>query len=135
MNAERPNPDRVTTDWQLHIRSFDEPIDPDDPDANFLYDVAAHAPLDVEPNITNVASNVGVEPGALVQYILAKWGTGGSEGITAIGPNTLDRLLQIIDDTDPDDPGQAQAAFVKLAEIIRWLDLGRQPGTYDKTAG
>lgn len=98
----------------------------DDPDANLKVDVAAYAGLEPLTTLTNLARNVDVPVGALVRYVLAKWASGGSEGLLEVGPSTVARLAATVAEAEAAGTDEARlAAYRVLREVVGWLEHGR----------
>ena len=96
----------------------------DDPDHNFKSDVAAYANADPLSTIANLAANLDVPVGAVVRYVLAKWASGGSEGVLELGPSTVDRLTEVVREARSNGSEAARlAAFEQLAQMIEWVRL------------
>lgn len=99
--------------------------DADDPDANFRDDVAAYSRADPLATIRRLCDNLGMPIGAVVRYVLAKWATGGSEAVLELGPSTVDRMRQVVDDAEAAGTDAARlAAYDQLAVMVGWLGHG-----------
>jgi hypothetical protein len=110
----------------VRLVRWDGPWPEDDPDANLKVDVASYAELDPLSTLRTLSSGTGIPVGALVRYIVARWASGGSEGLLALGPDTVGRLRAVVDDADrADDDAGRLAVYERLGEMVRWLDAGR----------
>ena len=109
----------------VRLRSWDGPWPADDPDANFKVDVAAYSRADPLLTLTNLARSIDVPVGALVRYVLARWASGGSEGLLEIGPSTVERMRAEVEraEADGSDAARLQAYHV-LRQQVSWLDHG-----------
>lgn len=107
--------------------------DADDPDANFRADVAAYSRADPLATVRRLCDNLGMPVGAVVRYVLAKWATGGSEAVLELGPSTVDRMRQVVEDAEAAATDAARlAAYQQLAVMVGWLGHGLDDpeGTY-----
>ncbi len=109
----------------VRLTPWTGPWDSDDPDANFKADVATYSLADPLSTIGNVASNVGIPVGALVRYVLAKWASGGAEGLLELGPSTVERMRDVV--AAAEDAGTDEArleAYATLSAMVGWLSHG-----------
>src|ERR1700685_683748 len=90
--AEPSHPERPAK--LVELSAWAGPWSEDDPDANFKADVALYAHVDPMVTIRTLGANVGVPPGALAHYVLAKYATGGSGGLLELGPTMVNRLWE-----------------------------------------
>lgn len=97
----------------------------DDPDANFKTDVAIHADADPLVTLRGLAEALDIPVGALARYVLAKWATGGSEGLLELGPSTVARMRAMIDEAEAAGTDDARlAAYDVLRQQVSWLATG-----------
>ncbi|MDX1620675.1 MAG: DUF6027 family protein [Nitriliruptorales bacterium] len=109
----------------VRLERWSEPIDPADPDANFKAEVAAYTQLDPLRTIENVASNLDLPVGAVVRYVLARWATGGSEGLLELGTSAVDRMREAIDRAETAGTDLAKLeAYEILKQQVGWLHHG-----------
>jgi 8-oxo-dGTP pyrophosphatase MutT (NUDIX family) len=109
----------------VRLRPWSGPWPGDDPDANLKVDVAAYSQTDPLATLTNLARSIDVPVGALVRYVLARWASGGSEGLLELGPSTVERMraeVQRAEDT-ASDAARLQAYEV-LRQQVSWLAHG-----------
>ena len=100
------------------------PWDFDDPDANFKEEVAAYGLLEPLDTITRLSESLDIPVGALVRYVLAKWATGGSEGMLHIGGTSVQRMHNACQAAESEDTDEARLrAYEELREMVRWLHL------------
>lgn len=98
----------------------------DDPDANLKVDVAAYSHLDPLTTVRILAEGTGIPVGALVRYVLARWASGGSEGLVELGPRTVARMAAVVDEAEAARSDEERLdIYGRLAEMVRWLDAGR----------
>ena len=109
------------------------PWDFDDPDANFKEEVAAYGLLEPLATITRLSESLDIPVGALVRYVLAKWATGGSEGMLHIGGTSVQRMHNACQAAESEDTDEARLrAYEELREMVRWLHLPiEDPTIYD----
>ncbi len=109
----------------LHLVPWTGPFGSDDPDANFKADVATYSLADPLSTLENVSRNLDVPVGALARYVLAKWASGGAEGLLELGPSTVERMRAVVDDAEDADTDEARlAAYRTLAGMVGWLAHG-----------
>lgn len=117
----------------VRLEPWTGPWPDDDPDANFKADVATYSLADPLSTVENVARNVGVPTGALVRYVLAKWASGGAEGLLELGPSTVERMRAAVDAAEAEGTDAARLdAYASLAAMVGWLAHGIDDpaGTY-----
>ena len=117
----------------VRLTAWSGPWPGDDPDANFKADVAAYSQLDPLATVRRLSTNLDIPVGAVVRYVLAKWATGGSEGLLELGPSTVERMRAAVDDAEQAGTDDARlAAYEQLAAMIGWLAHGLDDpdGTY-----
>ena len=109
------------------------PWDFDDPDANFKEEVVAYGLLEPLDTITQLSESLDIPVGALVRYVLAKWATGGSEGMLHIGGTSVQRMHNACQAAESEDTDEARLrAYEELREMVRWLHLPiEDPTIYD----
>ncbi len=107
--------------------------DSDDPDANFKEEVTAYGLLDPLETLNGLANSLDIPIGALARYVLAKWATGGSEGMLHIGSSTVQRMRNTCDKAEERDTEEARlSAYNELREIIEWLYVPiEEPEVYE----
>ncbi len=114
------------------VRSI-PPWNPDDPDANFRADVAAHARTDPLATIRRLCANLDLPVGAVVRYVLARWASGGSEAMLELGPSTVQRMREVVAGAEAADTVEARLdAYAQLRGMVEWLAHGLDDpaGTY-----
>jgi hypothetical protein len=96
----------------------------DDPDANFKTDVALYANVDPMTTIERLAHAIGVPEGAIVNYVLAKWASGGSGGLLELGPTMVLRLWTPVEDAEREGTDEARLrAYEQLRTMLSWLRI------------
>ena len=120
-------------DQTVSLVRWSGPWDSDDPDANFKEEVAAYGLLEPLDTITQLSESLDIPVGALVRYVLAKWATGGSEGMLHIGGTAVQRMHNAGQAAEGEDTDEARLrAYEELREMVRWLHLPiEDPTIYD----
>ena len=121
------------SDQTVSLVRWSGPWDSDDPDANFKEEVAAYGLLEPLDTITRLSESLDIPVGALVRYVLAKWATGGSEGMLHIGGTSVQRMHNACQAAESEDTDEARLrAYEELREMVRWLHLPiEDPTIYD----
>lgn len=121
------------SDQTVSLVRWSGPWDSDDPDANFKEEVAAYGLLEPLDTITQLSESLDIPVGALVRYVLAKWATGGSEGMLHIGGTSVQRMHNACQAAESEDTDEARLrAYEELREMVRWLHLPiEDPTIYD----
>lgn len=96
-----------------------------DPDANFKADVALYSLLDPLQTLHGLAARTGVPDGALARYVLARWASGGGEGLLELGPSTVARMWDACERAEAEGSTAARLqAYTQLREMLAWLRAG-----------
>ena len=98
----------------------------DDPDANFKIDVALYnRAVDPLETLRTLSRNLDVPLGALVRYVLARWASGGADGLLALGPSTVGRMTEAVEEAERIGTDDARlAAYAQLRAMLSWLNEG-----------
>lgn len=123
-----PDPEPVIT-----LVRWKGPWPADDPDANFKDEVAAYRLVDPLHTLEGASEAMDIPVGALARYVLAKWATGGSEGMLHTGSTTIERMHELCEGAEAADTPEARIeAYEQLRQIISWLRVPfHHPSTYD----
>lgn len=116
----------------LRLERWSGPWAPDDPDAAFKAEVAAHAALDPLATLNGMSQALGIPVGALARYVLARWATAGSGGLLELGPEMVQRLWEPVEAAERagDDAARLEA-YERLRGMLSWLKSGLDdPGAY-----
>jgi hypothetical protein len=106
----------------VRLVRWDGPWPDDDPDANLKDGVAAYSHEDPLVTLRVLGGGTGVPIGALVRYVVAKWASGGSEGILELGPSTVRRMAEVCEQAEEAGTEAARAdAYEQLRQMIAWL--------------
>lgn len=97
----------------------------DDKDANFKADVVLYAHADPLHTLDNLGASVGIPVGGLIHYVLARWASAGSATLLEVGPSTINRMWEQVEQAEAADTDAARlAAYDVLRQMVSWL---RQP--------
>jgi hypothetical protein len=110
----------------IDLEPWTGPWPDDDPDANFKIDVALYNRGD-DPLATleMLSKNLNIPVGALVRYVLAKWASGGAEGLLELGPSTVARMTDTCSVAEDVGTDEARlAAYHQLRTMLSWLNEG-----------
>jgi hypothetical protein len=116
----------VASGESVSLEPWDGPWPDDDPDANFKIDVALYNQAD-DPlaAIRMLSTNLDIPVGALVRYVLAKWASGGADGLLELGPSTVARMTQACLDAEAAGTDEARlVAYAQLRSMLSWLNEG-----------
>lgn len=109
----------------VRLEPFRGPWPDDDPDANFKADIATYAMTDPLMTIGNLAGNIDVPIGSIVRYVLARWASGGAEGVLELGPATVKRMHDAVAAAEAAGTDDARlVAYRQLAAMVGWLQHG-----------
>ncbi len=98
--------------------------DETDKDANFRQQVAMYTKVDPMPTIETLSRNKDIPVGAIVKFILVKWGALGSDGLLELGPSVINQLLSAIELAEAEGTDQARLdAYSKLSQMLSWLSV------------
>lgn len=107
---------------ELRLERWSGPIAPDDPDAAFKEQVAELSTLDPIPTLEGMSRALGIPPGAIARYVLARWASEGSAGLLELGPSMVQRLWEPIAAAEAvSDDAARLAAYEKLRGMLSWL--------------
>jgi Family of unknown function (DUF6027) len=112
-------------DPTIRLERWAGPWPPDDPHANFKSDVALYSLLDPLVTLRGLSDFIGVPVGALARYVLARWTSGGSEGLLELGPSTVGRMWDACIAAEAEGSDAARlAAYEQLRKMLSWLRAG-----------
>lgn len=117
---------RSTDDEPLvRLERWRGPWPNDDPDANFKADVALYSLLDPLRTLQVLSDRTGIPVGALCRYVLARWASGGSEGLLELGPSTVGRMWDACANAEAAGTDLARLqAYEQLRQMLAWLQAG-----------
>jgi hypothetical protein len=97
---------------------------PDDPDAGFRQMVAEYSRIDPLPTLSTLGEHKQIPVGALVRFILARYGTSGSDALLEMGPRVVRQMAEIIDAAEAAGTDTARLnAYGALKAIVAWLQI------------
>ncbi len=109
----------------VRLERWTGPWPDDDPDANFKADVATYALADPLATVRRLSGNLDLPVGAVARYVLAKWATGGAEGLLELGPSTVHRMRELVAEAEAAGTDAARLdAYAALAPMVGWLATG-----------
>jgi hypothetical protein len=80
--------------------------------------------LDPLVTVRGMSRNLGIPVGVIARYVLARWATGGSEGLLEIGPVMVRRMWKPIEEAEAtDDDARRLAAYHQVRQMISWLKV------------
>lgn len=125
------------SDGSIPYVSWDGPWADDDPDANFKAEVAGYSQQDPMATLRQMSRNLDVPVGALVRSVLARWASGGAEGLLELGPSTVQRMRTVVEAAEDEGTDEARlAAYRTLRDMIGWLGAGLDdPGSAYPSGG
>ncbi len=109
---------------EIVLEEFAWELDETDKDANFKQQVAMYTLVDPMPTIETMSRNLGIPVGAIVKYVLVKWGASGSDGLLELGPNVIGQMLSAIELAEAEGTDQKRLeAYTKLSQMLSWLSV------------
>ncbi len=109
---------------EIVLEEFAWELDETDKDANFKQQVAMYTLADPMPTIETMSRNLGIPVGAIVKYVLVKWGASGSDGLLELGPNTIGQMLSVIELAEAEGTDEKRLeAYTKLSQMLSWLSV------------
>jgi hypothetical protein len=106
----------------LRLERWSGPVDPGDPDARFKEQVAELSQLDPTQTLDGMSRALGIPPGAIARYVLARWASEGSAGLMEIGPSMVQRLWAPIAQAEAQGDDAARlAAYAQVRGLLSWL--------------
>lgn len=106
----------------LPLEPWHGPVTADDPHRRFKEDVALYSRVDPVETLRGLAAEVGVPPGALARYVLARWASEGSAGLLEVGPSMVERLWSVCAEADLAGTDESRlAAYGTLRGMLSWL--------------
>src|SRR3989442_10228621 len=96
----------------------------DDPDAGFRQMVAEYSRLDPLPTLEVLSRSKGIPVGALARFVLARYGTSGSDALLEMGPRVVQQMDELVQKAELAGTDEARLkAFRALKAIISWLNV------------
>lgn len=106
----------------IRLQPYEGTWPPDDPDAEFRRLVAEYSRIDPLPTLEVLSRNKRIPLGALARFILARYGTSGSDALLEMGPRVVRQMGEIVERAEVEGTDQARLrAYAALRGIIGWL--------------
>ncbi len=111
----------------VRLERWTGPWADDDAHARFKAEVALYSLLDPLQTIAGLSALTGVPAGALCRYVLARWASGGSEGLLELGSSTVGRMWQTCLEAESAGTDAARlGAYETLRGMLSWLRAGME---------
>ena len=111
-------------DDSIRLQPYEGAWPPEDPDAGFRRMVAEYSRIDPLPTLEVLSRNKQIPLGALVRFILARYGTSGSDALLEIGPRVVRQMDEIVREAEAAGSDDARRrAYAALKAIIAWLQV------------
>ncbi|MDP2627246.1 MAG: DUF6027 family protein [Candidatus Rokubacteria bacterium] len=111
-------------DDSIRLQPYEGAWPPEDPDAGFRRMVAEYSRIDPLPTLEVLSRNKKIPLGALARFILARYGTSGSDALLEIGPRVVRQMDEIIREAEAAGSDDARRrAYAALKAIIAWLQV------------
>lgn len=111
-------------DDSIRLQPYEGAWPPEDPDAGFRRMVAEYSRIDPLPTLEVLSRNKQIPLGALARFILARYGTSGSDALLEIGPRVLRQMDEIVREAETAGSDDARLrAYAALKAIIAWLQV------------
>ena len=109
----------------LRLERWTGPWGSHDPDANFKADIALYSLVDPLETLGGLSERTGIPVGALARYVLARWASGGSEGLLEVGPSTVARMCEACERAESKGTDAARLeSYHQLRQMLSWLSAG-----------
>jgi hypothetical protein len=106
----------------ITLEAYEGSWPPDDPDAGFRRMVAEYSRIDPMPTLEVLGRNKRIPVGALVNFVLARYGTSGSDALLEMGPRVVRQMDEIVRNAEALDTDEARLhAYRALKGIVSWL--------------
>ena len=111
-------------DDSIRLQPYEGAWPPEDPDAGFRRMVAEYSRIDPLPTLEVLSRNKQIPLGALARFILARYGTSGSDALLEIGPRVVRQMGEIVREAEAAGSDDARRrAYAALKGIIAWLQV------------
>ena len=111
-------------DDSIRLQPYEGAWPPEDPDAGFRRMVAEYSRIDPLPTLEVLSRNKQIPLGALARFILARYGTSGSDALLEIGPRVVRQMDEIVREAEAAGSDDARRrAYAALKAIIAWLQV------------
>ena len=111
-------------DDSIRLQPYEGAWPPEDPDAGFRRMVAEYSRIDPLPTLEVLSRNKQIPLGALARFIVARYGTSGSDALLEIGPRVVRQMDEIVREAEAAGSDDARRrAYAALKAIIAWLQV------------
>ena len=111
-------------DQVIRLETYEGTWPPDDPDAGFRRLVAEYSRIDPLPTLQVLGRHKGIPVGALARFILARYGTSGSDALLEMGPRVVRQMADVIRTAEAAGSEEARLkAYEALKAIVAWLQV------------
>lgn len=87
--------------------------------------VREYGRLDPLATIAGLSEASRIPVGALVRYVLARWSSGGSEGLLELGVSGVDHLVRLLEEAEAVGTDEARLeAYRAVRDVVGWLRAG-----------
>lgn len=128
-----PSQSNAADEPTIQLIRWQGPWADDDKDANFKADIALYTRTDPMRAIRGLAAAIDVPEGAIVRYVLGRWGSEGAGGLLEIGPTMTRRLHGVCTAAEQAATDAARLeAYHQLRQMLSWLHHPLEhPEVYD----
>jgi hypothetical protein len=114
----------VLTGQTIALESYEGSWPADDPDAGFRRLVAEYSRIDPMPTLEVLSRHKGIPVGALVRFVLARYGTSGSDALLEMGPRVVRQMSDVVREAEAAGTDEARLrAYTALKAIVSWLQV------------
>jgi Family of unknown function (DUF6027) len=114
----------VLTGQTIALESYEGSWPADDPDAGFRRLVAEYSRIDPMPTLEVLSRHKGIPVGALVRFVLARYGTSGSDALLEMGPRVVRQMSDVVREAEAAGTDEARLrAYAALKAIVSWLQV------------
>jgi hypothetical protein len=86
--------------------------------------VAEYSRIDPLPTLATLSEHKQIPVGALVRFILARYGTSGSDALLEMGPRVVRQMADIVHVAETESTDAARLkAYAALKAIVSWLQV------------
>jgi hypothetical protein len=128
-----PSQSSAADEPTVHLVRWQGPWADDDKDANFKADIALYTRTDPMRAIRGLSAAIDVPEGAIVRYVLGRWGSEGAGGLLELGPTMTRRLHGVCTAAEEAATDEARLdAYHQLRQMLSWLHHPLEhPEVYD----
>ena len=105
------------------LQSYEGTWPRDDPDAGFRQMVTEYSRLDPLPTLEALSRSKGIPVGALARFVLARYGTSGSDALLEMGPRVVQQMDELVQKAELAGTDEGLNAYRALKAILSWLKV------------